>query len=182
MKTRNLLTVLILCGVHSGNLLAQPSSNLAKDKMQQFVFWEGQWKGEASTQMGPGPSKKSTVDETLQFKLDGTIMLIEGIGKSIDPQTNQSHIVHHAMAILSFDQATNQYKFQTYLKDGRSTPALLKVIEENKYEWGFDTPNGKIKYVIIIDPAKRTWHEVGEFSNDNAATWIKFFEMNLKKV
>lgn len=179
---KNHITImLLLAGIHCTSLSAQPSAAIYKEKMSVFNFWEGQWHGEGSTQMGPGPAKKSTVDETLQFKLDGTVMLIEGIGEAIDPQTNQSQVVHHAMAILSYDPSTGQYKFQTYLKDGRSTTAQLKVMEEDKYEWGFDTPNGKIRYLITIDTAKKTWHETGEFSNDNGATWMKFFEMNLNK-
>jgi hypothetical protein len=175
------LFLLVFTGVHSAGLLAQPSGNIAKEKMKVFAFWEGRWQGEGSMQMGPGPAKKSTIDETLEYKLDGTVMLIEGIGKAVDPQTKELQVVHHAMAILSFDQTSNQYKFNTYLKDGRSTPALLKVIEENKYEWGFDTPNGKIKYLINVDSEKKTWNEIGEFSNDNGTTWMKFFEMNLTK-
>ncbi len=181
MKNK-IVIILLLIGVHSANLFAQPSPEVYKEKMKQFAFWEGRWQGEGSTQMGPGPAKKSTVDETLQFKLDGTVMLIEGIGKAIDPQTNQSQVVHHAMAILSYDPAGGQYKFQTYLKDGRSTAALLKIIEENKYEWGYDVPNGKIRYLITIDPTQKTWNEIGQFSNDNGTTWMKFFEMNLGKV
>jgi hypothetical protein len=177
-----ILFILILTVVPCASLFAQPSGELYKEKMKVFNFWEGQWQGEGSMQMGSGPARKSNVVETLQFKLDGTVMLIEGIGKAVDPQTNQSQVVHHAMAILSYDPATGQYNFHTYLKDGRSTPAVLKVIEENKYEWGFDVPNGKIKYLIAIDPAKKTWHEIGEFSNDNGKTWMKFFEMNLTKV
>lgn len=181
MRTK-IVVMFVLISAHSATLIAQPSPEVHKEKMKQFAFWEGRWQGEGSTQMGPGPAKKSTVDETLQFKLDGTVMLIEGIGKATDPQTNQMQVVHHAMAILSYDPANNQYKFQTYLKDGRSTPALLNIIEENKYEWGFDVPNGKIKYLITIDPAKKTWNEIGQFSNDNGTTWMKFFEMNLRKV
>jgi hypothetical protein len=171
----------LLAGFYSSKSIAQPPENMAKEKMKLFAFWEGTWRGEGSTQMGPGPAKTSSVEETLQYKLDGTIMLIEGIGKARDGQTGTAHVVHHAVAILSFDQASGQYKFQTYLKDGRSTPAVLKVLDENKYEWGFDTPNGKIKYSITIDPSNKTWNEIGHFSNDNGTTWMKFFEMNLKK-
>lgn len=181
MKNK-VLVLLLLTGTFGTSLLAQPTANIAKEKMKLFGSWEGRWQGEGSIQMGPGPAKKTTVDETLQYKLDGTLMLIEGIGKSIDPETKQSLIVHHAMAILSFDQPSSQYKFNTYLKDGRSTPAILKVIEENKFEWGFDSPNGKIKYIITIDPVKNTWNEIGEFSNDNGTSWLKFFEMNLTKI
>ena len=181
MKNKIVITLLII-SVHSASLFAQPSPEVYKEKMKEFAFWEGRWRGEGSTQMGPGTAKKSTVDETLQFKLDGTVMLIEGMGTAIDPQTNQSQVVHHAMAILSYDPPANQYKFQTYLKDGRSTTAVLKIIEEKKYEWSFDVPNGKIRYLITIDPIKKTWNEIGQYSNDNGSTWMKFFDMNLNKL
>ena len=86
------------------------------------------------------------------------------------------------MAVLSFDQGTNQYKFSSYLKDGRNTQAWLNIIEDGKYQWGFDIPNGKIKYSITLDASKKAWNEIGEISNDNGSTWVKFFEMNLRKV
>ena len=33
-----------------------------------------------------------------------------------------------------------------------------------------------------MDASKKAWNEIGEISNDNGTTWVKFFEMNLKKV
>jgi hypothetical protein len=89
--------------------------------------------------------------------------------------------VHHAFGVLSFDQATNQYKFKTYLKDGRGTDAWFNVTGESTYQWGFDSPRGKMRYSIIIDPLKKTWVETGEFSAEGT-NWMKFFEMNLRKV
>jgi hypothetical protein len=178
---QSILLGAILMGTVTTTLLAQPSERVAKEKMQQFAHWVGHWQGEGSMQMGPGPAKKTTVDETLEFKLDGTVLLVEGIGKASDPQTEQASVVHHALAILSFDQTTNEYKFNTYLKDGRSTQAWMNVISENNYQWGFDAPNGKIRYTITINSSKDKWNEVGEFSNDKGSSWMKFFEMNLKK-
>ena len=176
------LLCLLLVGITSNKLFAQPSEAVAKEKMKPFTHWAGHWQGEGSIQMGPGQPKKSTVDEHIEFKLDGTVLLVEGIGKSIEGPSMESHVVHHALAVLSFDQTTSQYKFNSYLKDGRSTQAWFKIIEENKYEWGFDAPTGKIKYSIAIDPTTKTWNEIGQFSNDNGANWRHFFEMNLKKL
>ena len=179
MKTKTMfLSCLIVIGFISLKSSAQPSETVAKEKMKAFAFWAGHWQGEGSIQMGPGEPKKSTVDEQLDFKLDGTVLLIEGVGKSVPGNA----IVHHALGILSFDQSDNQYKLNSYLKDGRSAQAWIKIIEDNKYQWGFDTPNGKIRYSITIDPAKKTWNEIGEVSNDKGTTYSKFFEMNLKKL
>jgi hypothetical protein len=173
---------LIIAGITSNPLLAQPSETVAKEKMKPFTHWIGRWQGEGSMQMGPGQPKKSTVDEHIVFKLDGAVLLVEGIGKSIEAQPNDGKVVHHALAVLSFDQTTSQYKFNSYLKDGRSTQAWFNIIGENNYEWGFDAPTGKIKYRITIDPATKTWNEIGQFSNDQGSTWMKFFEMNLKRL
>jgi hypothetical protein len=165
----------------SGELIAQSPETGNKEKMKVFSAWVGRWQGEGSMQMGPGEPKKSSVDERIESKLDGMVLLIEGIGKATDPATKQESVVHHALAILSYDAAGSQYKFRSYLKDGRSTDAWLNVTGENKFQWGFDIPGrGKTRYSITLDPAKKTWNEIGEFSADGTA-WSKFFEMNLKK-
>jgi hypothetical protein len=175
-----LILFLMLAGMISNKLQAQPSELVGKEKMKAFGYWAGRWQGEGSIQMGPGQPKKSAVDEHMEFKLEGMVLLIEGIGKGVE-ETNKGNVVHHALGILSFDQATNQYVLNSYLKDGKNTQAWFNILEENKYQWGFDVPNGKIKYTITLEPAKNTWNEIGEFSKDNGSTWMKFFEMNLKK-
>ena len=175
-----ILICLMLAGMLGNKIVAQPSEAVAKEKMKIFAHWAGHWQGEGSMQMGPGATKTSTVDEYIDFKLEGAVLMVEGIGKAMEG--NENKVVHHALAILSFDQVSNQYKFNTYLKDGRGTQAWFKITEDNKYQWGFDTPNGKIKYSITIDASKNTWNEIGEFSNDSGTTWLKFFEMNLEKV
>ena len=109
--------------------------------------------------------------------LDGMVLLVEGLGKASD-----GSIVHQALGVISYDQGTNEYKFKTYLRDGKSGDAWLKPTGENKFQWGLDIPGrGKIRYSINIDTAKKTWNEIGEFSQDGT-TWMKFFEMSLTKV
>lgn len=173
-----IILAIVLMGSITGKVIAQEMGD--KEKMKIFAAWTGRWQGEGTMQMGPGEPSKSSVDERIEYKLDGMILQVEGIGKATHPETKQEKVVHHAFAILSFDRITNQYKFKTYLKDGPSTNAWLNVLAENKYQWGFETPQGKIRYTIVIDPAAKTWNETGEFSSD-ASNWKKFFEMNLKK-
>jgi hypothetical protein len=177
---------LLISGMITGTLLAQSTQVNKremgdKEKMQLFRAWEGRWQGEGTIQMGPGEPKKSKVEEHIEFKLDSMIVIVEGIGKALDPVTKTEQVVHHAFAVLSYDKNTSQYKFRSFLKDGQSTEAWFNVAGENKYAWGFETPNGKIRYNIIIDPTKKAWNETGEFSRDGT-NWMKFFEMNLTKV
>jgi hypothetical protein len=176
-------TTLTICLIAFSSIvmMAQPEK-INKEKMQIFSSWAGKWKGESSMQMGPGEPKKSSIEEKIEPKFDGIIFLIEGVGKSIDPQTKQEFVSHHAFAVLSYDQASGQYKFRTYLKDGKSSDSWFTVNGENKFQWGFDIPNrGKTRYSITIDPVTKTWNEIGEFSADGNA-WNKFLEMNLTKV
>jgi hypothetical protein len=157
------------------NVFAQaPNPAINKEKMKVFSAWVGQWQGEGSMQTGPGEAKKSSVDEKIEMKLDGTILVVEGLGK------NEGAVVHNAFGIISYDQMTSQYKFKTYVKEGRTADAWFNVLGENKYQWGFDVPNGgKVRYTINIDGKK--WNEIGEYSRDGN-TYMKTFEMNLTKV
>jgi hypothetical protein len=179
---KSISTILICAGLSSVAANAQSPEATIKEKMKIFSVWVGRWQGEGSIQMGPGEPKKSKVEEKIESKLEGTVLLIEGIGKAPDPATKQEAVVHHALGIVSFDPASGQYKLRSHLKDGRSTDAWLITTGENKFQWGFDIPGrGKTRYSIALDPAAKTWNEIGEYSADGN-TWSKFFEMNLKKI
>lgn len=175
MKNILIIAALFL-GVVTSKALAQDDL----EKMKVFESWAGTWQGEGAMQMGPGEPKKSSVTENVVLKLGGMIVQVEGKGTVMNPSTNEEMIVHHALGIISYDKTSDQYKFKTYLKDGKSADAWLTVTGSNNYQWGFDLPNRKIKYTISIDPVKKTWHEIGESSADGKS-WMKFFEMNLKK-
>lgn len=180
MKSISILTICITLLSHRA--IGQSHETLIKEKINVFSAWIGRWQGESSMQMGPGEPKKSNVEEKIESKLDGTILLVEGVGKSLNPSTEQETIVHHAFAVLSYNVGTGQYKFSSYLKDGRSTDAWLITTGENKFQWGFDIPGrGKVRYSATLEPGKKTWNEVGEFSS-GGNNWVKFFEMNLTKV
>jgi len=173
---KNLL-ILAACwlGLHISTLAQH--ENVVKEKMSVFTSWLGQWKGEGWMQRGPGAAGKSSVDEKIEFKLNNSLLVIEGIGKAVN-EAGVETTVHHAYGVLSFDPFTNAYKFKTYLADGRSSDAWFTITAENQYQWGFDTPQGKIKYSITL--AGNTWKEIGEFSRDGNQ-WMKFFDMSLNK-
>jgi hypothetical protein len=182
MKTKMLLTLLATVAIIQYSAAQMPDPTANKEALKKLSAWVGQWKGEGSMQMGPGGPKKSIVDEKIEMKLDGTILVVEGLGKAIDPATNQEVVVHNAFGVVSFDVATKAYRIKTYTKEGRGADAYFNIVGENKYEWGFDIPSGgKTKYSITLDAVKNTWNEIGEFSRDGA-TWMKFFEMNLVKI
>jgi hypothetical protein len=181
MKTMLNIFLLLICISFAG--LAQNATKAAepieKNKMKVFEHLVGKWLGEGSIQQGPGPSQSSSIEENIEWKLDGTIITIEGMGRK-DPGTAQEKIVHHAFAVLSYDYTSKGYRFKTYLQDGKTADAWFEVKDDMKYQWGFDVPTGKIRYSITIDQTGKKWNEIGEFSADGI-TWRKFFEMNLAK-
>jgi hypothetical protein len=176
---KNIMLPFIIFILLASKVSAQEMND--KDKMKVFESWTGRWQGEGTMQMGPGEAKKSQVNEIIQYKLEGMVLLIEGKGTVTNPTTKEEIVVHQALGVLSYDKATSQYKFKTYLKDGRAADAWLIALGENQFQWGFDMPGRKIKYTISIDPSQKTWHETGESSADGKG-WAKFFEMNLTKI
>jgi hypothetical protein len=181
MKTKSQLFIIAIVAGSWGSANAQQPTASSKEKMTPLSAWVGRWQGEGSMMTPSGETRKSSVDEKIEAKLDNTLIVMEGIGKMTDPSTSKETIVHHAFGILSFDPYTNQYKLKTYLKDGKSAEAWFNVLGENNYQWGFDNPMGKTRYTIALDPGKKSWYEFGEFSKDGT-TWKKFFEMSLTKV
>lgn len=146
-----------------------------KEAMQQLAYLEGDWEGKAvmMTQQGERELDQS---EHIEWKLDGVALAIEGTGRA------NGEIAFQAFAILNFDPYTKQYKFRSYVKEGYSTDAYFRVIEDNKFEWGFDIPTGgKTRYTIKLDPKQKSWNEVGEYSRDGN-TWYPFIKLNLTKL
>jgi hypothetical protein len=178
---KNIFITLMIAGVSTGIVLAQAQEIGDKQKMEVFSDWVGQWEGESTIQMGPGAAHKANVDEHIEFKLDGMVLMMQGVGTTADATTKKESIVHQALGILSYDQQSGRYKFRTWLADGKMTEAWFKDLSDDKYQWGFDTPQGKVRYNIALDPAKKNWRETGEFSSDGTK-WHKFLEMNLAKM
>lgn len=176
---KNIVVLCMVTGMLATKAFTQPTDSIAKEKMKPFANWVGHWQGESTTEMRQSEPKKALVDEYVTFKLNGAVLQFDGLGKaSSAPET----VVHNAMGILYFDQAKQKYGFNAFLHDGRNTAAWFDIIEENKYQWGFDVPSGNIRYTITLDSKANTWDEIGEYSPDKGKTWYKFFQMKLKKV
>lgn len=139
--------------------------------MQKLSMMAGDWEGSGSVQMGPGPRATFTQTEHIQFKQEGTSLLVEGLGKGPSGET-----VHDALAVITFDQATGKYKFRSFLI-GRFADTEGEL-NGNTFVWGLNAGPMKIRYTITI--ANGQWREIGERSQDGA-TWIPFFEMTLKR-
>ena len=172
---KNITTFILFCTV---SVFAQ-SPDFSKDvqeAMKKFASFSGKWEGKSWSLMQNGEKHSSNVSENMQWKLDNSLIQIEGTGK-----TDEGKVVHHALAFLYFDVSQKKYKMQSHLVSGLTTEATFDVIEPNhKYEWWFeDGRGGTIKYKITIE--NNTWKEEGEYSRQGIQP-AKFFEMNLTKI
>ena len=152
----------------------------AESQLQALVFLVGQWEGDGWSRMGPGPKEAVHVIESVEPKLGGSILLIEGKGTAVDPETGEERIVHEALAIIGHD-ATTGYHMRAY-RTGSGYIDPNVSAEDGTMVWGFDVPGGagRIRYTITLND-KGQWFEVGEFSRDEGQTWLQFFEMTLDR-
>jgi hypothetical protein len=153
----------------------QPDPAPVLEAMKAVAFLEGRWLGQGWIQMGPGPKEEFSQTEVVERKLDGGLLLIEGIGHSRAPEPKK---VHHAFAIVSFDPSTKMYRFSSRIV-GRPPLEVDAEVGPNTFKWGYEPqPGVQIRYRISVVDA--TWREVGEFSRDGQI-WRQFFEMTLRK-
>ena len=130
-------------------------SGEVKSAMEQVNVMAGNWEGKG-WRMNPGGEKSfSNVSESLHWKLDGTVLILEGIGK-----TDEGKVVHNAFGVLSYDPFQKKYKMNSHLSNGMSTEASFEVVEPNKsFKWWFeDGRGGTIRYTINNDG--KNWKEM----------------------
>ena len=161
--------------------LFAPMPLFAADEMKKLDFLIGEWKGEAWMQMGPGQRERVLQTERVQPKLGGQVLLVEGLGKRRLEDGTAGEIVHDAMAVISWSEEKKTYRFATWVAGRPDGETTLDLTGPNTAVWAMDTPRGRMKYTIRLTE-KGEWNEVGEFSRDDGATWMKFFEMTLQKV
>jgi hypothetical protein len=156
-------------------LRAQAPSSSQREEMKKLDWLVGHWTGTGWIQMGPGGRKEFTQTETIQGKLDGLVVVIEGHGKSkVDGST-----VHNALAFVSYDERAKTFRWRAFTAEGRHTDAEAKV-GTHMLEWGLEIPQrGRMRYTLKLN-AQGEWYEVGEMTQDGQ-TWHKFFEMTLQR-
>jgi hypothetical protein len=172
-----LLALFLLTPVAS----AQQPGAANRDAMKKLDHLVGKWKGEATATLGPKGALKMTQTEDVQFKLDGVVLAVEGIGKGKRPGAEEEAVLFHAYAIMSYDAQAKKYKVRAYRVEGQSVDADL-TLNEKGFVWGFKEParGVEVKYTMTLTP-EGEWNEVGEYSQDGK-TWTKFMEMTLTRV
>jgi hypothetical protein len=151
----------------------------AEDEMRKLDWMVGEWKGDASVQMGPGKPQLAVQTERVQSKLGGKVLIIEGLGKRKLEDGTTGDVVHDALAVISWNEKAKKYRFDAWTARDGYVEAWLEAGENGRCAWGFDTPQGgKVRYTLTHENGQ--WSEVGEYSRDGSQ-YTKFFEMTLQK-
>ena len=178
MKTAPLLTLaaaLTAVAVVSAIAADKPTAkDVQRQEMKKLAWLVGHWKGTGWIQMGPQGRREFTQTETIESKLDGLVLVIEGLGKAKEDGAT----VHTALAFVSYDHRAHKFRWHAFTPDGQiDTEAKVST---KTLEWSLQIPQrGQMRYTITRNE-KGEWFEVGEMSQADQ-TWRKFFEMTLRK-
>ena len=160
----------VYCLVSMTSLYSQSTETdlVAKKEISKLAFVVGNWEG-TGWMMGQDRNKH-TFDqkEVVQFKLDSTVILIEGIGSS------EGKVTHNALGILSYNKEENNYTLESHLSTGQSGKFKAELIENKLYWYPFEG----MRYIVYRNDNDQ-WYEIGEMNR--GGTWYQFFETTLDK-
>lgn len=161
MARLTLLPLLVLL-VHSTTMAQTPQTpnvDAQRTAMRRLGFLVGEWSGEASALRGPGQVVDLNQSEIAQFKLDGLVLMIEGVGRSKSDGTPALQ----ALGLITFDDASGTYRMRAY-NDGRWLETEVKIIDEDRaISWGFALGEISTKSVLRINE-KGEWTELAELT------------------
>ncbi len=139
-----------------------PDVEAQRMAMKKLSFLVGDWSGEASVLRGPGEFADLSQTESAHFKLDGLVLMIEGVGRA---KTDGKPVLQ-ALGLISFDDETEAYRMRAF-NDGRWLDTEVKLADgADSISWGFALGEIKTATALHINE-KNEWTEVGELTIGN---------------
>lgn len=127
--------------------------------MRRLHFLVGEWHGKATVLRGPGQFVEMTQTESAQLKLDGLLLMIEGVGRA----RSDGKVWLQALGLISFDDETETYQMRAF-NDGRWLETEVKLADSgNSMSWGFQVGEFKTSTVLRINESGE-WTEHGELT------------------
>ncbi len=152
-----------------------PDIEAQRAALKKLDFLVGKWSGEARVLRGPGETLELIQTEEAQYKLDGLILIIEGIGKT----KTDGKLALQALGIVSYDDEAGTYRMRAY-NDGRYLETDLKLSENGKgITWGFALGEIKTSSVLRINE-KGQWTELTEIAIGSQPA-RKFMELTVSR-
>ena len=139
--------------------LHQPNLVTQRAALQRLSFLVGFWSGEAHVQRGADQVVTLMQTENVEYKLDGLILVIEGIG--LDQSDQQPSL--QALGIISYDDATGTYRIRAW-NDGRFLESDVELLEDGRsLRWGFGIGDIRSSSLLQIDQDGQ-WTENAELT------------------
>jgi hypothetical protein len=136
-----------------------PDLEAQRTAMKEVSFLVGKWVGEARLLRGPAESVELLQTEEAQYKLDGLILVIEGVG--LTKASGQP--VLQAFGIISYDDESATYRMRTF-NDGRFLETQVRLLEEGQgMTWGFVLGDIRTNSVLRINENSE-WTERAEIT------------------
>ncbi len=152
-----------------------PDLEAQREAMKKLGFLVGKWAGEARLLRGPDKWAELLQTEEAQFKLDGLVLVIEGVGRT--KSGDQSLL--QAFGIISYDDDSGTYHFRGF-NDGRFLATTIKLLEQgNGMSWGFALGETRTNTVLRINE-RGEWTEAGEISI-GAQPAKQFWELTVQR-
>jgi hypothetical protein len=127
--------------------------------MKKLNFLIGEWSGEASIARGPGRVFELSQTEVAEFKLDGLVLAIEGVGRD----KSDGKLALQALGLITFEDSTGTYRMRAF-NDGRWLETEVKLLDDGKsLSWGFALGEMSTKSVLRINE-KGEWTELAELT------------------
>ena len=136
-----------------------PDLEAQRTAMRKIGFLAGEWVGQARLLRGAAEPVELLQTEEAQYKLDGLILMIEGIGRA---RTGGQPVLQ-ALGIISYDDASGMYRLRAF-NDGRFLETQVKLLDHGQgMTWGFVLGDIRTHSVMSIDE-KGDWTELAEIS------------------
>jgi hypothetical protein len=134
-----------------------PDLQAQRAAMKKLDFLVGKWTGEAHLARGAGETTELLQTEEAGYKLDGLILVIEGIGRT----KSDGAFVLQAFGVISYDDSAQTYDMRAF-NDRRFLETEIKLLQQGKgMTWGFSFGEIKTKSVLRINE-KDEWTELHE--------------------
>jgi hypothetical protein len=136
-----------------------PDLEKQRAAMKHLGFLVGKWAGEARLMRGSAPSVDLLQTEEAHYKLDGLILVIEGVGRA--KSSGQPFL--QAFGIISYDDEGATYRMRAF-NDGRFLETRVNLLEEGKgMTWGFELGEIRTNSVLRMND-RGEWTERAEIT------------------
>lgn len=162
------LNLFQLGGVYVGELVRMtpprvPDVNAQRGAMKRLDFLIGDWTGTARLLRAPGVVVELDQTERAEYRLDGLVLLIEGVGR--DRATAAS--VLQALGVVTYDDERGTYRMRAF-NDGRFLETDVTLVETGRgLSWGFALGDVRTRSVLEIT-GDGAWTERAELTIGSA--------------